>query len=158
MIRLGYVDDLTNDDIMAVLRWVESCVSADRRKVHSIANVDSEFDFNESFWRYELSLARPTDPIIQSPNDRLLETNSDVSPQGLDFPQDTLDQDPVTRLQTFLATSSRRNSFTFPSVDQGDQSDLNSIPLDIQAMLGLGSASENTMFAPWLYGDNLGNV
>ena len=143
MIRLGYVDDLTNDDIMAVLR-----------KVHSIANVDAEFDFHESFWRYELSLARPTDPIIQSPNDRLLEAHSDVSPQILEFapPQNTEEQDPVTRLQSFLASSSRRNSFSFPNTLPGDdaQNDLNGIPPDIQAMLGLGGVDNATFPAPWL--------
>ena len=135
---------------------------ADDRKVHSIANVDTEFDFNESFWRYEVSLARPTDPIIQSPNDRLLETHSDVSPQVVSFvTQDVSSQDPVTRLQSFLATSSRRNSFSFPGLEQGDQtqSDLNAIPLDIQAMLGLGAGSENATFpAPWSYGDGLGSM
>jgi len=62
--------------------------------VHSLANVDTEFDFNESFWRYELSLTRssthhqpaagsegqPHPIVAESPNDRLLETNSEVSP------------------------------------------------------------------------------
>jgi hypothetical protein len=138
-------------------------IHADSRKVHSIANVDAEFDFNESFWRYELSLARPTDPVIQSPNDRLLETHSDVSPQMVNFvpQQDAPTQDPVTRLQSFLAASSRRNSFSFPELDQGDQAEneLNTIPLDIQAMLGLGTGLENAAFpAPWLSGDSLGNM
>lgn len=48
-------------------------------KVHSIANADAEFDFNESFWRYELSLGRrlrssglqsesSDDPLLEIPS------------------------------------------------------------------------------------------
>lgn len=130
--------------------------------MHSLANVDAEFDFNESFWRYELSLTRasshqqpvsgsgtqPRPVVAESPNDRLLETNSEVSPNHpadvnpvrplatsaarLTVPQSastsvqqqasapeaasgpiaTAHEDPLTRLHTFLATNSRRNSLS----------------------------------------------
>lgn len=142
--------------------------------MHSLANVDTEFDFNESFWRYELSLTRsstqaqpapgsnhPTRPIVaESPNDRLLETNSEVSPNHQTEPaalaratggtaSDRLTvhhllstssqprpsvslptvsgnfsahEDPLTRLHTFLATNSRRNSFSGAN-DQSESTD-----------------------------------
>lgn len=46
------------------------------RKIHSMSSADSEFDFSESFWRYELSLARlhglpraePMEPPSMIPN------------------------------------------------------------------------------------------
>lgn len=54
------------------------------RKVHCLANSDSEFDFNESFWRYELSIKRtlPHEAGPVSPNDVLLELRSETSPNG----------------------------------------------------------------------------
>ncbi|RSH84104.1 hypothetical protein EHS25_005349 [Saitozyma podzolica] len=81
---LGYVDDLTEEDMVAVLK-----------KVHSLANVDAEFDFNNSFWRYELSISR------QSPNDALLELPS-TSPAIL--PSQTVDAtDSIAHLQNLFS-------------------------------------------------------
>ncbi|KAK8846506.1 hypothetical protein IAR55_005592 [Kwoniella newhampshirensis] len=83
MIQMGYVDGLTDEDILAVLQ-----------KIHCITNADKEFDWTESFWRYEIFLARRAriaqenarsnappkppasnhaDPSPESPEDALLE-------------------------------------------------------------------------------------
>ncbi|WWC91439.1 uncharacterized protein L201_006385 [Kwoniella dendrophila CBS 6074] len=47
MVQMGYVEELTNEDILAVLE-----------KVHTMTNADKEFDWTESFWRYEIFLSR----------------------------------------------------------------------------------------------------
>ncbi|WVF65281.1 hypothetical protein IAT40_000004 [Kwoniella sp. CBS 6097] len=47
MIQMGYVDELTNSDVMAVLQ-----------KVHCVDHAAEEFDWTESFWRYEMFLSR----------------------------------------------------------------------------------------------------
>ncbi|OCF70797.1 hypothetical protein I204_08554 [Kwoniella mangroviensis CBS 8886] len=77
MVQMGYLEDLTNEDILAVLQ-----------KVHCLTNADKEFDWTESFWRYEVLLSRrsrigatgmadpegPTDNgLAESPEDTLLE-------------------------------------------------------------------------------------
>ncbi|WWD08242.1 hypothetical protein V865_006353 [Kwoniella europaea PYCC6329] len=77
MVQMGYLEDLTNEDILAVLQ-----------KVHCLTNADKEFDWTESFWRYEVFLSRRSrigatgmvDPegttdngLAESPEDTLLE-------------------------------------------------------------------------------------
>ncbi|OCF32485.1 hypothetical protein I316_05913 [Kwoniella heveanensis BCC8398] len=47
MIQMGYVDELSNNDVMAVLQ-----------KVHCVDHATQEFDWTESFWRYEMFLSR----------------------------------------------------------------------------------------------------
>lgn len=59
MVRMGHVSDLTEGDLTAVLKLALSLSFIDRcRKIHSMSDIDTEFDFDNLFWRYELSLAR----------------------------------------------------------------------------------------------------
>ncbi|WVW82600.1 hypothetical protein I302_104611 [Kwoniella bestiolae CBS 10118] len=82
MVQMGYVDDLTNDDILAVLQ-----------KIHSLTDAEKEFDWTESFWRYEVFLSRRSrvgviesnhaggagrSQLAESPEDALLEVPAPV--------------------------------------------------------------------------------
>lgn len=118
--------------------------------------MDAEFDFNESFWRFELSLARHADANIQSPNDRLLEVQSDTSPSQ--FPPPI--EDPVARLQSFLASNSRRNSFSNPGLTGDEGVNMGDSSLrEMENLLNLESTNDNNGFPfPWLFGDALGPV
>ena len=177
MIRMGYTDDLTNEDIMAVLRQVgPRPVRLTVRKVHCLANADAEFDFNESFWRYELSLSRhnPTDLTAQSPNDRLLEVQSDTSPNHPPPPAppilvfqktgDPSTEDPLARLQSFLATNSRRNSDSQPDVESGQggrpalaDGSLGLPYRELESMLGMPAGEDNGAFPlPWFFSGSSG--
>lgn len=124
-----------------------------------MANVDTEFDFNESFWRYELSLSRTADINIQSPNDRLLEVQSDTSPAGpAQIPP--VIEDPVARLQSFLASNSRRNSFSNPAPTAGANDANSDVQFrDLEALFNLEPSTDNPAFPlPWLFGDTTGQV
>ena len=67
MILRGYVNGLDNDDILAILKRVHDCTSAEQ-----------EFDFEESFWRYQVAVTRRIGGANGTPNDVLLA--SPVSP------------------------------------------------------------------------------
>ena len=57
----GYVTGLDSDDLLAVLKKVHDCTSAER-----------EFDFEENFWRYQVAVTRRIGGASLSPNDVLL--------------------------------------------------------------------------------------
>ena len=168
---MGYIDDLTNDDIMAVIKYVAlfnhlACILS-IRKVHCLGNADNEFDFNESFWRYELSLKQySADPTAPSPNDRLLEIQSETSPSQSTLPPlrppliertgDPSNEDTVARLQTFLATNSRRNSFSQEEHGIGPSSGINNGSMlsqrDLEMMLSMPEGENLGVFPfPWLF-------
>lgn len=115
--------------------------------MHSLTNADSEFDFNESFWRYELSLSRPSDPSAQSPDHRLLEVRSNsISADHA--------QEPILRLQSFLASNSRRNSFNglATSGQMGSGMDDPAQFGNIEMMLNLQQSESAMVPVPWLTG------
>ncbi|WRT68171.1 uncharacterized protein IL334_005146 [Kwoniella shivajii] len=77
MVQMGYVEDLTNDDILAVLQ-----------KVHCITNAEQEFDWSESFWRYEIFLSRRSRVVTSAIQDQ--DTAEAIIGQLAESPEDAL--------------------------------------------------------------------
>lgn len=100
MVRVGYTEHLSDEDMLALLR-----------RVHRLANPDSEFDFHDSFWRYEVAVSRLKgdggDPV--SPNDLLLEVRDHAGPSKKTAGGEE-QASPLSRLQAVFGPSQSRQN------------------------------------------------
>jgi hypothetical protein len=91
MVRLGFTEHLSDDDMLALLR-----------RVHRLANPDSEFDFHDSFWRYEVAVSRQRGgEMAVSPNDLLLEVQGSGAPSE-NHASGAKQASPLSRLQAMF--------------------------------------------------------
>lgn len=154
MVRLGFTEDLVDEDMMALLRYAFLLEVSSRlmwfRKVHRLANADTEFDFHDSFWRYEVALQRHRgqDHLPVSPNDLLLEVQTETTPLQS---QDHVAVSPLSRLQTIfgsstdpvpsdIATATREQESTPGEMDWQAAFSLPSI--DLQTLMGASAGGE----------------
>lgn len=169
MVRLGFTEDLVDEDMMALLKYVPGFIPESGltigRKVHRLANADTEFDFHDSFWRYEVALQRHRgqDHLPVSPNDLLLEVQSDVTPTNLgnESQQHHPITSPLSRLQSMFGPASDTFQSDPPAIprDQGstpgevDWQAAFSLPsIDLQTLMGVSSAGEGpAMPFAWSY-------
>jgi hypothetical protein len=106
MVRVGFTEHLSDDDTLALLK-----------RVHRLANPDSEFDFHDSFWRYEVAVSRhqSEDQVVVSPNDILLEVEH-IKRQG-ENRAELPDGSSLSRFQAVFGPS-RQTSVERPSQEQ----------------------------------------
>lgn len=101
------------------------------RKVHRLANPDTEFDFHDSFWRYEVAVARHRgdDTLPVSPNDLLLEVKPTPSGQL---------GSPLTRSQSLFDNATfnaETDPALYPAGPSGEYA--NSLPVeDLHTLMG----------------------
>jgi len=108
-----------------------------------LANPDTEFDFHDSFWRYEVAVARNRDGLPVSPNDVLLEVQAPSSSAEL--------ASPLTRFQALfdsVGTESETALFTGGASKDG-------LPVeDLQTLMG-GTQLPNPMGLSFDWSANL---
>lgn len=127
------------------------------RKVHRLANADTEFDFHDSFWRYEIALQRHRGDqhLPVSPNDLLLEVGPDLTPKTSDTPRGGQPRasSPMSRLQAMFATSddpatlqgSTSHGLVDTTGNTGEidwQAAFSLPPLDLQTLMGGATVPE----------------
>lgn len=163
MVRLGFTEDLVDEDMMALLKYVYRILVALTllsicRKVHRLANADTEFDFHDSFWRYEVALQRHRghENIPVSPNDLLLEVQPDITSTAVieqSQQHHSAITSPLSRLQTMFGSTSdtlvpgmlpapREQGNTPGEVDWQAAFSLPSI--DLQTLMGAPNVAEQS--------------
>lgn len=165
MVRLGFTEDLVDEDMMALLKYVpRNPLTIPQltifRKVHRLANADTEFDFHDSFWRYEIALQRhrgnENGPV--SPDDLLLEVQSDVTPTSV--PKHQHITSPLSRLQTMFGSSSDNFVRDMSTTTRGlgstpgevEWQEAFSLPsIDLQTLMGATTVTEPPMPFTWSF-------
>ncbi|WVQ92958.1 hypothetical protein IAU59_000019 [Kwoniella sp. CBS 9459] len=95
MIQMGYVDELTNSDVMAVLQ-----------KVHCVDHASQEFDWTESFWRYEMFLSRRARATALAVINNAPSGETSQIDQSTESPENALLEDALQEVPA-IATSSQ---------------------------------------------------
>lgn len=131
MVRVGFTEYLTEDDTLALLR-----------RVHRLANPDSEFDFHDSFWRYEVAVSRHRrdDQTQVSPNDLLLELKQAERPGEARDPD--RNETSLSRFQTLFGPT--RHTSPDPQEASGESTGAAySLPIEnLETLLGAAQQSE----------------